>query len=86
MPTNIVVNAGTFNLLAPTGEVVAVATVVPTAGGGGRIDFVLTDYADTHDDVGGTAFFNARWDQSDITPGTTESVTFVSGGVEFTDT
>jgi Bacterial Ig domain len=48
-----------FNLLAPDGSVVAVAKVV-----GRVVTFTLTNYANTHNDVKGDAFFSVRWDAS----------------------
>jgi uncharacterized surface anchored protein len=50
-----------FDLLAPDGSVVAVAHVV-----GKIVTFTLTDYADTHNDVHGGAFFFVKWDQSNL--------------------
>ena len=50
-----------FDLLAPDGSVVAVAHVV-----GKVVTFTLTDYADTHNDVHGSAFFFVKWDESNL--------------------
>ncbi|MFV0306187.1 MAG: SdrD B-like domain-containing protein, partial [Desertimonas sp.] len=85
LPTNLRVQAFSFPLRDAAGNVVANATVTPGPNGGGEVDFVLTDYANTHNNVGGTAFFQSRWNQSEIVPGTTESVTFVSGEARWTD-
>ncbi|HWR85152.1 MAG TPA: SdrD B-like domain-containing protein, partial [Rhodoglobus sp.] len=51
-----------FALLAPDGSVVANA-----AWQGKRAVFTLTDYVDTHDGVGGSGFFRAKWDHAVVT-------------------
>jgi Bacterial Ig domain len=76
-----------FDLLAPDGSVVATAHVV-----GKVVTFTLTDYADTHVDVHGGAFFAVRWDQSNLpTVGPvqlsfTTSTTVYHDTVEYTGT
>jgi hypothetical protein len=48
-----------FELLAPDGTVVALAVW-----DGNRVDFTLTDFADTHDSVAGTGYVTAQWETS----------------------
>lgn len=81
MPTNLNVQALTFPLLDAAGDLVANATVNDS-----QLVVTLSDYVDTHDDVGGTAFFEARFDGNEIQPGTNEDVAFTAGGRTFTDT
>ena len=69
-----------FDLKAPDGSVVAHAVVVH-----GVVTFTLTDYADTHSDVAGTAFFEASWDHTDATPGADNTLVFHTSTQDFTD-
>lgn len=69
----------TFPLLAPDG-------VTPVAWGvwsGKTLVVTLTDYADTHDDVGGTGFVSVRWDHTYV-PETSQPIRleFASNPIE----
>jgi uncharacterized surface anchored protein len=59
LPPQLTSLTTTFQLKAPDGSVVAVAQVV-----NGVVTFTLTDYADTHDSLHGSAFFSVKWDLS----------------------
>ena len=69
-----------FDLKAPDGSVVAHAVIV-----NGVVTFTLTDYADTHSDVAGTAFFEASWDHTAATPGADNTLVFHTSTQDFTD-
>ena len=69
-----------FDLRAPDGSVVASAVVL-----NGVVTFTLTDYADTHSDVAGTAFFEASWDHTEATPGSDNTLVFYTATQDFTD-
>lgn len=43
---------------------------------GSRVTFTLTDYANTHSAVSGTAFFQAIWEHSVVTGGGPVEVTY----------
>lgn len=57
-----------FSLLAADGSVVADATWA-----GKSVVFALTDYVDSHDNVGGSGFLTVQWDH-DFTPVTSQPV------------
>jgi uncharacterized surface anchored protein len=61
LPPDLVSRTTSFELKAPDGSIVANAVVV-----NGVVTFTLTDYANTHNDVHGTAFFFVRWDQQNL--------------------
>ena len=63
-----------FSLLDPDGAVVAEASWV-----GKTAVFTLTDYVDTHDNVGGNGFFSAQWDH-EFTPETSGPIVLQFGG------
>lgn len=62
------VSLAKFTLLAPDGSVVANASW-----DGKSVDFILTDYVDTHDGVGGSGFLTVQWDHT-FTPVTSQPV------------
>jgi hypothetical protein len=64
-----------FSLLAPDGSVVADA-----AWAGKSVVFTLTDYVDSHDNVGGSGFLTVQWDH-DFTPVTSQPVVLEFLGV-----
>lgn len=70
-----------FNLLAPDGSVVAVATVV-----GQVVTFTLTDYADTHNSVHGSAFFFVRWDETNTPTSGPYTLDFTTSTTVYHDT
>lgn len=72
------VSLATFPLLAADGSVVAWGTWE-----GKSIRVTLTDYADTHDGVGGSGFVTVQWDHA-FTPVTTQPIVleFGSNAVE----
>jgi hypothetical protein len=57
LPLQLTALTTSFDLKAPDGSVVATARVV-----NGVVTFTLTDYADSHDSLHGTAFFSVKWD------------------------
>lgn len=59
LPPQLTALTTSFELKAPDGSVVAVARVV-----NGVVTFTLTQYADTHDNLRGSAFFSVKWDLS----------------------
>jgi hypothetical protein len=59
LPPELTALTASFDLKAPDGSVVATAKVV-----NGLVTFTLTDYADSHDRLHGTAFFSVKWDLS----------------------
>lgn len=67
-----------FELRAPDGSLVATASITD-----GVVTFTLTDYADSHVNVHGSAFFSARF--TDATAGETEHLEFETDGPTFTD-
>ncbi len=70
-----------FNLLAPDGSVVAVAHVV-----GRVVTFTLTAYANTHNDVNGSAFFSVKWDSQNSPTSGPVSLDFTTSTKVFHDT
>lgn len=64
-----------FQLLAPDGSIVAVAEWH-----GKSVDFTLTDYADSHDGVGGSGFVTVRWDHEHV-PVTSQPIRLEFGGI-----
>lgn len=80
LPDELKAMTGGFNLLAPDGSVVAVATIDDQ----GLVTFTLTDYVNTHDDVKGTAFFEVQYTE-ETTSGEPITLEFDADGTVFTE-
>ena len=78
LPASLVAQNATFPLRAPDGSIVANAVVE-----NGVVTFTATDYVSTHRNVHGTAHLDAHFNQSKITPGTTNDFNFLAGSTHY---
>ncbi len=81
LPPELDATADGFDLKSPDGETVATAEIVDDVA-----TFTLTGYADSHDNVAGTAYFTSKFNQDEIDFNADNPVTFtVNDTTEFTD-
>jgi hypothetical protein len=78
LPPQLTALTTSFDLKAPDGSVVATARVV-----NGVVTFILTDYADSHDSLHGTAFFSVKWDLAHTPTSGPVSLDFTTPGQVF---